>query len=497
MATDKIKYDTVTLQCTRENPPYCVATKVTESGIRGSYEATRTELDTMGATSKKTFTDFYDTTKKPTHALKPRSTIQPPKTGAPPPPPPPSLTLTFKGAVDTVRSKNYEINDSAKIPNLPEEVVNTSSELIVWDIIDTDSIITFDSKTGTITNLNKSGEVAVTASIGTDAKTQQLTFNINILDSAIKKSSPKPSLSLDPSTPSTNVTIKNGTRTASIPNKFINPTSAPIIWSSSKDKVATVLNGTVTIVEYDLITTTPPVTITASVGSSDTQQVVFTLVPEPESTPKPETEKALFEFADRKNSNIYGMVGTAIDLNGLVTVTPEGTDIVWTTEETDKSAAFLTPPTNPTAFIANREGIYVVNGTVNGKKLKITITVDRPTIKIADGRDTTITKTPESLITLNEDYVTVTNIPIRKVKWTANGNKMTDNILSLDDPANYELIGTVGEGTETDNRVIFNVTVTPSSGGRRRTKGSKGSKGTMKVKLGKLRRRMGTRVKRA
>jgi hypothetical protein len=377
--------------------------------------------------------------------------------------------------------------------------MNPSSKPIAWDIIDVTNATIFNSDTGTITNLNKSGEVAVTASIGTDAKTQQLTFKIRITDAAIPKSSPEPSLSLDPTTPNTNVVINSSTHETSISNKFINRTSAPIIWSSSNDMAATVVDGKVTIVDSDLITTTPPVTITASVGSSNTQQVVFTLVKEPEAEPEPEpkTEPGYtFNYKNAESELINGMVLTPIYLNELVTVDPSNTKIIWRMEtEVDNTVAILAND----AFVAKQEGVYTINGALSidpKKTLPITITVLRPKIKIAEGRDTKITKTPETNITLNEEYVTVTNIPINKVKWTANGKNMIGNILNLDDPEKYELIGTVGEGTEAEKRVVFNVTVTPSSGGRRRSKGSKGSKGTMKGKLVKLRRRMGTRVKR-
>ena len=488
MATDKIKYDTVTLQCTRENPPYCVATKVTESGIRGSYLATRTELDTMGATSKKIFTDFYDITKKPTHALTPRSTIPPPKTGAPS-----TLSLIQPGPIELAINEEKLTSDFITVGagidaeyKLDPKGIASGNKLRPPQI----KGVNPGKTTLTVTNRNNTSQKVSIEVIVKEASTPP------------PPPPPEPSLTLESGDHMINFDVTEDMVSTTINTNtgkyklVIQPVDTPIEWVSSNDSAATVNDrGEVRFIDKTLIVPEPAVTITARVGPGDNQKVVFILVHEPE--PEPKTEPGYtFNYKNAESELINGMVLTPIYLNEKVTVDPSNTKIIWRMEtEVDNTVAILTND----AFVAKQEGVYTINGALSidpKKTLPITITVLRPTIKIADGRDTTITKTPETPITLNDTYVTVTNIPINKVKWTANGKKMTDNILSLDDPEKYDLVGTVGNGTDAEQRVVFNVTVTTSSGGRRRPKGSKGSKGTMKGKLVKLRRRMGTRVKR-
>ena len=142
----------------------------------------------------------------------------------------------------------------------------------------------------------------------------------------------------------------------------------------------------------------------------------------------------------------------------------------------------------------------------------ITITVERPSIKSAKG-DLNITKKDGVDINLNADYVNVTNIDINRVDWYIHNTAddtytklvktaMGLNVLIYNDMP-YDLIGTVVigltdpptqlAGIPDDQKVTFKVTVASEGGGGRRRR----SKGTVRRKLVKLRRRMGTRVKRA
>ena len=335
--------------------------------------------------------------------------------------------------------------------------------------------------------------------------------------------------------------------TYTIDKEFTKPADSVIEWKSTKPDIVSVdETGKLTIdygklkINYEdstqigSVRSEPPVNITATIGNGNTQKVEFGLRFEKEGVTTKRTaeeklaaaeakrqaaereaaaakERPTLKLKDDTDENKRIVIDETAFINkismDLFTVTPNDAKITWTSsnnkavtvDNTGKIEIVdvaLIVPEPPVTIIASV-------GDADDQKIEFTLVMKpkgvlKPTLEHIGG-DSVLTQT----ITGNKKMLNLaTFIKVSDgttPKWESSDVTIatvnTDGNVISQNPGQAVITAYIGKNlseSDTNQKVLFTVNVVKEEeqfGGRRR------SKGTVRQKLGKLRRRMGTRAK--
>ena len=387
---------------------------------------------------------------------------------------------------------------------------------------------------------------------------ENLTLGTELLDELVKKAPivTAGELSLKPP-PDLDIVVPYKDTEYTINKEFIKPDDSVITWESSNtDNVTVDKDGKLTII-YDKkleipyedsaqsvsVRSTPPVNITAKIGNGDKQKVVFglkfekkgvtgkrkaaeTLAAENAKRAAAAAEKTAaaakteeaeaaakapptlkLKVDDDKNKRI--VIDDTAFINkipmDLFTVTPNNAKITWTSsnnkavtvDDTGKieivDVALIVPetPVTITASVGDAEDQKIVFTLVMKPNEVLKPTLERI------GDEGVLTQTIKGIkIMLNlTQFIQVPKgvVPTWESSDAAIATVNNEGNVISHNPGEATITAYVGENaskSDSNQKVSFTVTVEEEQfGGRRR------SKGTVRQKLGKLRRRMGTRAK--